>query len=163
MNQSEMEAEISKYRAMVKSLEREKDMAISELERDLDNALQDVEKMRETINIDSASMAGKDAVIAAKDAEISELREKWHEALNIADSFEKCASIERQTEALLKKNDVIFGLRKQIAKLHECLREAVDYQCGKRKCEECFFCEIDKREECIAYKWRKALEGAIND
>lgn len=95
----------------------------------------------------------KDREVKAKDEKIEELREKWGEALNIADSVEKCASIERQTEAMFKKNEVIAGLRKQIAELRECLKEA-----------EALFIEQGYADRHgIIEKWRTALEGSDNE
>lgn len=109
----------------------------------------------------------KDREIKAKDAKIEELREKWGEALNIADSVEKCASIEYLTEAMLKKNEVIAGLRKQIAELRDCLRiirdnllsYTIKSEDGKYVNNGGFLSEEFVDDE----RWRKALEGSDNE
>ena len=55
--------------------------------------------------------------------EVAELKRQRKEALAIASDIDKCASIERHTEAMLKKNELIASLRKEVAELRECERE----------------------------------------
>ena len=61
--------------------------------------------------------------------EVAELKRQRKEALAIASDIDKCASIERHTDAMLKNNEVIVGLRKEVAELRECLKEAIKRQC----------------------------------
>ena len=68
---------------------------------------------------------------AAHQREIAELKRQRKEALAIASDIDKCASIERHTDAMLKKNEVIVGLRKEVAEL----TAIINAEC--RKCGEC--------------------------
>lgn len=67
---------------------------------------------------------------AAHQREIAELKRQLKEALAIASDIDKCASIERHTDAMLKKNGVIVGLRKEVAELRECLEQAYGDKIG---------------------------------
>ena len=68
---------------------------------------------------------------AAHQREVAELKRQRKEALAIASDIDKCASIERHTDAMLKKNEVIVGLRKEVAEL----TAIINAEC--RKCGEC--------------------------
>ena len=92
---------------------------------------------------------------AAHQREIAELKRQRKEALAIASDIDKCASIERHTDAMLKKNEVIVGLRKEVAELRECLKEAVTEVCNRL--EKCGFKEPCVFKTCYVQKWRKAL------
>ena len=114
---------------------------------------------------------------AAHQREIAELKRQRKEALAIASDIDKCASIERHTDAMLKKNEVIVGLRKEVAELtaiinaecrsrevyelRECLKEAIREKCPftRMSCKHGEPCDY----ECGTFKWRKALKGASND
>ena len=72
-----------------------------------------------------------DRIEAAHQREIAELKRQRNEALAIASDIDKCASIERHTDAMLKKNEVIVGLRKEVAEL----TAIINAEC--RKCGEC--------------------------
>lgn len=63
----------------------------------------------------------KSRIEAAHKREVAKLKRQRKEALAIASDIDKCASIERHTDAMLKKNEVIVGLRKEVAELRECL------------------------------------------
>lgn len=65
-------------------------------------------------------------VAAAHQREVAELKRQREEALTVVNEVEKCASIERHTEAMLKKNGVIAGLRKEVAELQRRLKVAED-------------------------------------
>ncbi len=67
---------------------------------------------------------------AAHHREVAELKRRIKEALAIASDIDKCASIERHTDAMLKKNEVIVGLRKEIAELRACLKMAYGDKIG---------------------------------
>ena len=94
---------------------------------------------------------------AAHKREVAELRRQREEAFTIVNVVEKCASIERQTEAMLKKNGVIAGLRKEVAELRECLKEAMANKLGT--CRSRWPCALCSKN-CEVKRWRKALEGA---
>ena len=98
---------------------------------------------------------------AAHHHEVAELKRQRKEALAIASDIDKCASIERHTDAMLKKNEVIVCLRKEVAELRECLHEAVTEVCNRL--EKCGFKEPCIFKTCYVHKWRKALKGASND
>ena len=89
---------------------------------------------------------------AAHQREIAELKRQRKEALAIASDIDKCASIERHTDAMLKKNEVIVGLRKEVAELLECLEQAYGDKIGTYTMKGN---EVER--------WRKALKGASND
>ena len=89
---------------------------------------------------------------AAHQREIAELKRQRKEALAIASDIDKCASIERHTDAMLKKNGVIVGLRKEVAELRECLEQAYGDKIGTYTMKGN---EVER--------WRKALKGASND
>ena len=93
--------------------------------------------------------------------EVAKLKRQRNEALAIASDIDKCASIERHTDAMLKKNEVIVGLRKEVAELRECLKEAVTEVCNRL--EKCGFKEPCVFKTCYVQKWRKALKGSSND
>ena len=97
----------------------------------------------------------------AHQREVAELKRQRNEALAIASDIDKCASIERHTDAMLKKNEVIVGLRKEVAELRECLKEAVTEVCNRL--EKCGFKEPCVFKTCYVQKWRKALKGSSND
>ena len=84
--------------------------------------------------------------------EVAELKRQLKEALAIASDIDKCASIERHTDAMLKKNGVIVGLRKEVAELRECLEQAYGDKIGTYTMKGN---EVER--------WRKALKGASND
>lgn len=65
-----------------------------------------------------------DRIEAAHRREVEELKKKRREALEIASEVDKLASIDRQTEAMLKKNEIIAGLRRRL-KIAEDALEAV--------------------------------------
>lgn len=65
-----------------------------------------------------------DRIESAHQREVAELKLQRKEALAIASDIDKCASIERHIDAMLKKNEVIVGLRKEITELRECLEQA---------------------------------------
>ena len=103
---------------------------------------------------------------AAHKREVAELKRQRKEALAIASDIDKCASIERHTDAMLKKNEVIVCLRKEVAELRGCLRMAVVNARIARTCcasgRECDNCG----QSCDARKWNKvivATKGASND
>ena len=107
-----------------------------------------------------------DRIEAAHQREVAELKRQRKEALAIASDIDKCASIERHTEAMLKKNEVIVCLRKEVAELRGCLRMAVVNARIARTCcasgRECDNCG----QSCDARKWNKvivATKGASND
>ena len=102
-----------------------------------------------------------DRIEAAHQREVAELKRQRNEALAIASDIDKCASIERHTDAMLKKNEVIVGLRKEVAELRECLKEAVTEVCNRL--EKCGFKEPCVFKTCYVQKWRKALKGSSND
>ena len=91
----------------------------------------------------------------AHQREVAELKRQRKEALAIASDIDKCASIERHTDAMLKKNEVIVGLRKEVAELRECLKEAIREKCPftRMSCKHGEPCDY----ECGTEKWRKAL------
>ena len=93
---------------------------------------------------------------AAHQREVAELKRQRNEALAIASDIDKCASIERHTDAMLKKNEVIVGLRKEVAELRECLKEAIREKCPftRMSCKHGEPCDY----ECGTVKWRKALQ-----
>ena len=93
---------------------------------------------------------------AAHQREVAELKRQRNEALAIASDIDKCASIERHTDAMLKKNEVIVGLRKEVAELRECLKEAIREKCPftRMSCKHGEPCDY----ECGTEKWRKALQ-----
>ena len=66
----------------------------------------------------------------AHQREVAELKRQRKEALAIASDIDKCASIERHTDAMLKKNGVIVGLRKEVEELRECLEQAYGDKIG---------------------------------
>ena len=88
--------------------------------------------------------------------EVAKLKRQRNEALAIASDIDKCASIERHTDAMLKKNEVIVGLRKEVAELRECLKEAIREKCPftRMSCKHGEPCDY----ECGTVKWRKALQ-----
>ena len=92
----------------------------------------------------------------AHQREVAELKRQRKEALAIASDIDKCASIERHTDAMLKKNEVIVGLRKEVAELRECLKEAIREKCPftRMSCKHGEPCDY----ECGTEKWRKALQ-----
>ena len=92
----------------------------------------------------------------AHQREVAELKRQRKEALAIASDIDKCASIERHTDAMLKKNEVIVGLRKEVAELRECLKEAIREKCPftRMSCKHGEPCDY----ECGTVKWRKALQ-----
>ena len=92
---------------------------------------------------------------AAHQRDVAELKRQRKEALAIASDIDKCASIERHTDAMLKKNEVIVGLRKEVAELRECLKEAIREKCPftRMSCKHGEPCDY----ECGTDKWRKAL------
>ena len=92
----------------------------------------------------------------AHQREVAELKRQRNEALAIASDIDKCASIERHTDAMLKKNEVIVGIRKEVAELRECLKEAVTEVCNRL--EKCGFKEPCVFKTCYVQKWRKALQ-----
>ena len=96
-----------------------------------------------------------DRIEAAHQREVAELKRQRKEALAIASDIDKCASIERHTDAMLKKNEVIVGLRKEVAELRECLKEAIREKCPftRMSCKHGEPCDY----ECGTEKWRKAL------
>ena len=104
---------------------------------------------------------------AAHQREVAELKRQRKEALAIASDIDKCASIERHTDAMLKKNEVIVGLRKEVAELRECLKETMADAVAEYKNNSCFRnvkCgEIERCDTCKVMKWRKVLKGASND
>ena len=104
---------------------------------------------------------------AAHQREVAELKRQRNEALAIASDIDKCASIERHTDAMLKKNEVIVGLRKEVAELRECLKETMADAVAEYKNNSCFRnvkCgEIERCDTCKVMKWRKALKGSSND
>ena len=93
--------------------------------------------------------------------EVAKLKRQRNEELAIASDIDKCASIERHTDAMLKKNEVIVGLRKEVAELRECLKEAIREKCPftRMSCKHGEPCDY----ECGTVKWRKALKGSSND
>ena len=97
-----------------------------------------------------------DRIEAAHQREVAELKRQIKEALAIASDIDKCASIERHTDAMLKKNEVIVGLRKEVAELRECLKEAIREKCPftRMSCKHGEPCDY----ECGTVKWRKALQ-----
>ena len=97
-----------------------------------------------------------DRIEAAHQREVAELKRQRNEALAIASDIDKCASIERHTDAMLKKNEVIVGLRKEVAELRECLKEAIREKCPftRMSCKHGEPCDY----ECGTEKWRKALQ-----
>ena len=99
--------------------------------------------------------------------EVAKLKRQRNEALAIASDIDKCASIERHTDAMLKKNEVIVGLRKEVAELRECLKETMADAVAEYKNNSCFRnvkCgEIERCDTCKVMKWRKALKGSSND
>ena len=97
-----------------------------------------------------------DSIEAAHQREVAELKRQRNEALAIASDIDKCASIERHTDAMLKKNEVIVGLRKEVAELRECLKEAIREKCPftRMSCKHGEPCDY----ECGTVKWRKALQ-----
>ena len=92
----------------------------------------------------------------AHQREVAELKRQRKEALAIASDIDKCASIERHTDAMLKKNEVIVGLRKEVAELRECLKEAIREKCPftRMSCKHGEPCDY----ECGTEKRRKALQ-----
>ena len=92
-----------------------------------------------------------DRIEAAHQREVAELKRQRKEALAIASDIDKCASIERHTDAMLKKNEVIVGLRKEVAELRECLEQAYGDKIGTYTMKGN---EIER--------WRKALKGVKN-
>ena len=108
-----------------------------------------------------------DRIEAAHQREVAELKRQRNEALAIASDIDKCASIERHTDAMLKKNEVIVGLRKEVAELRECLKETMADAVAEYKNNSCFRnvkCgEIERCDTCKVMKWRKVLKGASND
>ena len=108
-----------------------------------------------------------DRIEAAHQREVAELKRQRNEALAIASDIDKCASIERHTDAMLKKNEVIVGLRKEVAELRECLKETMADAVAEYKNNSCFRnvkCgEIEKCDTCKVMRWRKALKGSSND
>ena len=108
-----------------------------------------------------------DRIEAAHQREVGELKRQRNEALAIASDIDKCASIERHTDAMLKKNEVIVGLRKEVAELRECLKETMADAVAEYKNNSCFRnvkCgEIERCDTCKVMRWRKALKGASND
>ena len=103
----------------------------------------------------------------AHQREVAELKRQRNEALAIASDIDKCASIERHTDAMLKKNEVIVGLRKEVAELRECLKETMADAVAEYKNNSCFRnvkCgEIERCDTCKVIRWRKALKGSSND
>ena len=103
----------------------------------------------------------------AHQREVAELKRQRNEALAIASDIDKCASIERHTDAMLKKNEVIVGLRKEVAELRECLKETMADAVAEYKNNSCFRnvkCgEIERCDTCKVMRWRKALKGSSND
>ena len=97
-----------------------------------------------------------DRIEAAHQREVAELKRQRNEALAIASDIDKCASIERHTDAMLKKNEVIVGLRKEVAEMRECLKEAIREKCPftRMSCKHGEPCDY----ECGTEKWRKALQ-----
>ena len=108
-----------------------------------------------------------DRIEAAHQREVAELKRQRNEALAIASDIDKCASIERHTDAMLKKNEVIVGLRKEVAELLECLKETMADAVAEYKNNSCFRnvkCgEIERCDTCKVMRWRKALKGTSND
>ena len=108
-----------------------------------------------------------DRIEAAHQREVAELKRQRNEALAIASDIDKCASIERHTDAMLKKNEVIVGLRKEVAELRECLKETMADAVAEYKNNSCFMnvkCgEIERWDTCKVMRWRKALKGSSND
>ena len=108
-----------------------------------------------------------DRIETAHQREVAELKRQRNEALAIASDIDKCASIERHTDAMLKKNEVIVGLRKEVAELRECLKETMADAVAEYKNNSCFRnvkCgEIERCDTCKVMKWRKALKGSSND
>ena len=103
-----------------------------------------------------------DRIEAAHQREVAELKRQRNEALAIASDIDKCASIERHTDAMLKKNEVIVGLRKEVAELLECLKETMADAVAEYKNNSCFRnvkCgEIERCKTCKVVRWRKALQ-----
>ena len=97
-----------------------------------------------------------DRIEAAHQREVAELKRQRNEALAIASDIDKCASIEWHTDAMLKKNEVIVGLRKEVAELRECLKDAIREKCPftRMSCKHGEPCDY----ECGTVKWRKALQ-----
>ena len=108
-----------------------------------------------------------DRIEAAHQREVAELKRQRKEALAIASDIDKCASIERHTDAMLKKNEVIVGLRKEVAELRECMKETMVDAVAEYKNNSCFRnvkCgEIERCDTCKVMKWRKALKGAKDE
>ena len=108
-----------------------------------------------------------DRIETAHQREVAELKRQRNEALAIASDIDKCASIERHTDAMLKKNEVIVGLRKEVAELRECLKETMADAVAEYKNNSCFRnvkCgEIERCDTCKVMRWRKALKGSSND
>ena len=108
-----------------------------------------------------------DRIEAAHQREVAELKRQRNEALAIASDIDKCASIERHTDAMLKKNEVIVGLRKEVAELRECLKETMADAVAEYKNNSCFRnvkCgEIERCDTCKVMRWRKVLKGTSND
>ena len=108
-----------------------------------------------------------DRIEAAHQREVAELKRQRKEALAIASDIDKCASIERHTDAMLKKNEVIVGLRKEVAELRECLKETMADAVAEYKNNSCLRnvkCgETERCDTCKAMRWRKALKGSCND
>ena len=108
-----------------------------------------------------------DRIETAHQREVAELKRQRNEALAIASDIDKCASIERHTDAMLKKNEVIVGLRKEVAELRECLKETMADAVAEYKNNSCFRnvkCgEIERCDTCKVMRWRKALKGTSND
>ena len=108
-----------------------------------------------------------DRIEEAHQREVAERKRQRKEALAIASDIDKCASIERHTDAMLKKNEVIVGLRKEVAELRECLKETMADAVAEYKNNSCFRnvkCgEIERCDTCKVTKWRKALKGSSND
>ena len=115
-------------------------------------------KGKNTFAFDLAKMLREEAdrIEAAHQREVAELKRQIKEALAIASDIDKCASIERHTDAMLKKNEVIVGLRKEVAELRECLKEAIREKCPftRMSCKHGEPCDY----ECGTVKWRKALQ-----
>ena len=88
-----------------------------------------------------------DRIEAAHQREVAELKRQRKEALAIASDIDKCASIERHTDAMLKKNGVIVGLRKEVEELRECLEQAYGDKIGTYTMKGN---EVER--------WRKALQ-----
>ena len=93
-----------------------------------------------------------DRIEAAHQRDVAELKRQRKEALAISSDIDKCASIERHTDAMLKKNEVIVCLRKEVAELRECLEQAYGDKIGTYTMKGN---EVER--------WRKVLKGASND